>query len=70
MAMNRKTGHRMAETTAPVSGRQPAGADAVQSRDVQLHHLDVGRHRPGTTLDGPPIGSSGIAHPQRDGGDV
>ena len=46
-----------------------AGADAVDRRDVQLHHLHLHRHGPCAALQRTPVGRGGVAHAQAHRGD-
>jgi hypothetical protein len=49
---------------------QAAAAHAVHARDVQLHRLHLHRHRPGAQVDHALPGGAGVAHAQRQGGDL
>ena len=44
-----------------------AAARAVNGGNVQLHHLRMGGHFPGTALAGIGVGGTRVAHPQGDG---
>ena len=61
------------ELTVTIHKINAAAACAVHGRDVELHHLRMGGHGPGTALQHEVEGRAGIAHPQgngRDGGHI